>query len=62
MDDNIGICMNSECPTSTGADIASTETIFDLRITLVDHTGCLPMCRLTPVAARDILGCTVSMC
>ncbi|XP_054288214.1 meiosis-specific with OB domain-containing protein [Macrosteles quadrilineatus] len=58
VDDSVGLCMNSECPVSSGLERPVTERIFDLRVSLADHTGSLDKCRMSSSAAAHMLNCT----
>ncbi|XP_046398310.1 meiosis-specific with OB domain-containing protein [Ischnura elegans] len=53
-----GMCPNIDCPVGSGAVIAKPEITFDIRVTLSDHTGSLPGCRLMDKNAEKVLGCT----
>ncbi|XP_022190039.2 meiosis-specific with OB domain-containing protein [Nilaparvata lugens] len=52
-------CKDPECQTTSERKIIPCETVFNLRVSLVDHTGCLRDCRLTSNAAQNLLGCSV---
>ncbi|XP_071450719.1 meiosis-specific with OB domain-containing protein [Hetaerina americana] len=55
-----GLCPNADCPVGSGLDFSKPETIFDIRVTLSDHTGSLPGCRLIDKNAEKVLGCSVT--
>uniref|UniRef100_A0A1B6LKU8 MEIOB-like N-terminal domain-containing protein n=1 Tax=Graphocephala atropunctata TaxID=36148 RepID=A0A1B6LKU8_9HEMI len=58
VDDTVGLCMNSECLVSSGVERPLSQRAYDLRVTLADHTGSLPGCRLTSPAAAQALNCS----
>lgn len=60
VDDAVGLCMNTECPVSSGVEQPDTQRVFDLRVTLADHTGSLPNCRISSSAAAQALNLSVS--
>lgn len=59
VDDAVGLCMNTECPVSSGLEQPDTYRVFDLRVTLADHTGSLPNCRVCSSAAAQALNLSV---
>uniref|UniRef100_A0A1B6GAB0 MEIOB-like N-terminal domain-containing protein n=1 Tax=Cuerna arida TaxID=1464854 RepID=A0A1B6GAB0_9HEMI len=58
VDEAIGLCMNSDCLVNSGAERPLSQRVYDLRVTLADHTGSLPGCRLTSPAASQALNCS----
>ncbi|XP_069701481.1 meiosis-specific with OB domain-containing protein [Periplaneta americana] len=50
------VCLNLECPIGSGAEIPQYDVIFDLRVSLSDHTGTLENIRLTGITAERIIG------
>ncbi|RZF44439.1 hypothetical protein LSTR_LSTR002212 [Laodelphax striatellus] len=52
-------CKDPECQTTSERKIIPCETVFNLKVSLVDHTGGLRDCRLTSNAAQNLLGCSV---
>lgn len=61
VDEFLGMCVNIQCPSSSEVELSSSDKVFDIRITLMDHTGCIENCRLTAAAARSALQCSVSI-
>lgn len=53
-------CVNTDCAVGRGDESPDTETSFDLRVFLSDHTGSLVNCRLSGKNAEKVLNCTVS--
>lgn len=53
-------CTNTNCPVGRGDESPETETSFDLRVFLSDHSGSLVNCRLSGKNAEKVLNCTVS--
>ncbi|XP_067002279.2 meiosis-specific with OB domain-containing protein [Anabrus simplex] len=59
LEDENSCCVNLECPIGSGARTPMVDTSFDLRVTLVDHTGSLENCRLIGSAAERVLNCSL---
>jgi len=62
--DNItGSCVNQDCPQGSvnmlSVSETRTETTFDMRVTVSDHTGSIHNCYLSGDVAESMLGCTV---
>lgn len=52
-------CSNSQCAVEQGLEPFVPNRMFNIRISLSDHTGTLENCRLTNEAAEAVLGCSV---
>ncbi|XP_035229306.1 meiosis-specific with OB domain-containing protein-like isoform X2 [Stegodyphus dumicola] len=52
-------CVNGLCEVGSGAKTLPAEEIFDLIVSLIDNTGCLPRCLFTGQAAQHLLGFSV---
>lgn len=59
VDPSMELCLNANCQ-SVGGDLAPLfDQVYDIRVTLTDHTGSLVNCRLNNEAAVRMIGCKV---
>ncbi|KAK7593096.1 hypothetical protein V9T40_007848 [Parthenolecanium corni] len=60
VDPSMELCLNANCQ-SVGGDLAPLfDQVYDIRVTLTDHTGSLVNCRLNNEAAVRMIGCKAS--
>lgn len=52
-------CNNIYCLTALDNEINEPDISFNIFVTLTDHTGSLPNCKLTGKIAEKVLGCEV---
>ncbi|KAI0214866.1 Meiosis-specific with OB domain-containing protein [Lamellibrachia satsuma] len=59
-----GTCVNRDCPLGSVSMInvteTQTDTMFDMRVTVSDHTGSIHNCYLSGDVAESMLGCKVA--
>lgn len=60
VDPSIEVCLNANCPTASGVESPLIEQAYDIRISLIDHTG-LITCKLLDSVAAEIIGHKVSI-
>lgn len=60
VDPSLEICLNANCPSGTGTEPPKIDQVYDIRVTLLDHTGSLSNCKLTDTVVTKMLGYKVS--
>lgn len=60
VDPSLEICLNANCPSGTGTEPPEIDQVYDIRVTLLDHTGSLSKCKLTDTVVTKMLGYKVS--
>ncbi len=56
VDASLDLCLNANCPSGNGDESPLIDQVYDLRVSLMDHTGALTNCRLTNAATEKLLG------
>jgi hypothetical protein len=60
VDPTIEVCLNANCPSASGVEPPTIEQAYDIRATLLDHTGSLINCKLLDDVAAKMIGYKVS--
>ncbi|XP_044733572.1 meiosis-specific with OB domain-containing protein [Chrysoperla carnea] len=55
IDPQIGICFNQDCPAGSGSELVAPNKVFDILVSLADHTGEIKNVHLLDDSAEKVL-------
>ncbi|XP_065213492.1 meiosis-specific with OB domain-containing protein [Planococcus citri] len=61
VDPSLGLCLNADCCSGMGMEKLVLNEVYDLKISLIDHTGMLNNCKLTNSLTQKMIGVKASV-